>query len=386
MSIKKIQSTIGRHWHNIPGWRTNRKIVVFESDDWGSIRMPSRVVYEKLLKKGVRVDKLSFTKYDSLASEDDLSELFEVLSSVKDKNEAPAIFTANTVAANPDFEKIKNSDFNEYFYEPFTKTLKRYPNHKKSFQLWQEGIKTGVFHPQFHGREHLNVARWLKAIRKNIGNVRLAFENEMYDLSESGHIINENSFMDGLSFNDENELSYISHSIKEGLNLFENIFGYRSQSFIASCYIWDPKIEKTLAGNGIRFIQGGRYQKIPVPGSINKYGRKLHYLGQMNQNNQIYLVRNCFFEPSETGSKGLIEECIKRMKASFFWKKPAIISTHRLNYIGSIFPENRKTNLNLLNQLLLRIKKEFPEVEFFTSDQLGRLILNDFEKQFILAY
>lgn len=30
---------------NIPGWRTNRKIVVIESDDWGSIRMPSQEVY-----------------------------------------------------------------------------------------------------------------------------------------------------------------------------------------------------------------------------------------------------------------------------------------------------------------------------------------------------
>ena len=35
-------------FHNllsIPGWRTNRHIVVIESDDWGSIRMPSKEVY-----------------------------------------------------------------------------------------------------------------------------------------------------------------------------------------------------------------------------------------------------------------------------------------------------------------------------------------------------
>ena len=41
---------------NIPGWRTKRKIVVIESDDWGSIRMPSRDIYEKLLAEGYRVD------------------------------------------------------------------------------------------------------------------------------------------------------------------------------------------------------------------------------------------------------------------------------------------------------------------------------------------
>ncbi|HSV87895.1 MAG TPA: hypothetical protein VLH61_04575 [Bacteroidales bacterium] len=374
MKIKNIKSWAGRHWHNIPGWRTNRKIVVFESDDWGSIRMPSREVYESLLEKGIRVDKLSFLRYDSLASETDLTALFDVLSSVKDIHGNPAVFTANTVVANPDFEKIRANEFKEYRYEPFTTTLSRYPSHKNSFKLWQEGIGAGVFHPQFHGREHLNVARWLDALRQNSGDVRLAFEYGMYDLSESGHIITENSFMDALSYNNEHELENIKTSLKEGLGLFETLFGYKSKSFIASCYIWSPLIEKTLADCGVMYIQGGRVQKIPIPGSTNNYLKKLHYTGQKNEHNQTYLVRNCFFEPGETGAQGLIEDCIKRIRASFFWKKPAIIGTHRLNYIGSIFPENRDQNLNLLKQLLMRIIKEFPEVEFFTSDGLGDLI------------
>ena len=39
---------IKRHISNIPGWRTNRKLVVFESDDWGSIRMPDKKTFEKI--------------------------------------------------------------------------------------------------------------------------------------------------------------------------------------------------------------------------------------------------------------------------------------------------------------------------------------------------
>ena len=38
---------------NLPGWRTNRKIVVIESDDWGSIRMPSLTIFEKFALKGL---------------------------------------------------------------------------------------------------------------------------------------------------------------------------------------------------------------------------------------------------------------------------------------------------------------------------------------------
>jgi len=41
----KLEKALRKNLVNIPGWRTNRKIVVIESDDWGSVRMPSREVY-----------------------------------------------------------------------------------------------------------------------------------------------------------------------------------------------------------------------------------------------------------------------------------------------------------------------------------------------------
>ncbi|MDZ7634132.1 MAG: hypothetical protein U5L72_06700 [Bacteroidales bacterium] len=34
--------------------------------------------------------------------------------------------TANTLLANPDFEKIRETDFAKYHYEIFTDTYKRY--------------------------------------------------------------------------------------------------------------------------------------------------------------------------------------------------------------------------------------------------------------------
>ena len=120
-----LKQAIFHNLVNIPGWHTRRKIVVLESDDWGSIRMPSKEVFNKLKFEGFHPESDPYLKYDSLASENDLFELFEVLSSVKDKNGNTAIITANTVMANPDFKKIRESGFNTYFYEPFTETLKR---------------------------------------------------------------------------------------------------------------------------------------------------------------------------------------------------------------------------------------------------------------------
>lgn len=54
--LEKLRKTINRHYRNLSGWKTNRKIIVIESDDWGSIRMPSKEVYELFLSKGFPID------------------------------------------------------------------------------------------------------------------------------------------------------------------------------------------------------------------------------------------------------------------------------------------------------------------------------------------
>lgn len=97
--------------YNMIGWRTNRHLVVIESDDWGSIRTPSREVYDTFLREGVRVDNDAYCRYDGLATKEDLMRLFEVLQSVRDKNGRPAVLTANTLSENPVFDKIRESGF-----------------------------------------------------------------------------------------------------------------------------------------------------------------------------------------------------------------------------------------------------------------------------------
>lgn len=56
---------------NIPGWRTNRHIVVIESDDWGSIRMSSLENFERMLKAGMREDRNHYNTNDALESNTD---------------------------------------------------------------------------------------------------------------------------------------------------------------------------------------------------------------------------------------------------------------------------------------------------------------------------
>jgi len=74
-----LKEQLVKNYINARGWRTNKKYVIIESDDWGAIRMPSQEVYNKLLEHRIEVDKFSFDKYDALESEDDLKALFDTL-------------------------------------------------------------------------------------------------------------------------------------------------------------------------------------------------------------------------------------------------------------------------------------------------------------------
>lgn len=62
-----------------------RRIVVIESDDWGSIRVPSRKVYDTLMAEGYSMDKRPYERYDCLETDEDVKALSGVLLKYKDK-------------------------------------------------------------------------------------------------------------------------------------------------------------------------------------------------------------------------------------------------------------------------------------------------------------
>jgi hypothetical protein len=372
---QSFKQNLTRNLLNIPGWRTNRKIVVIESDDWGTIRVSSVNAYQQLLKHKYPVDECPYNSNDALESNEDLELLFETLSSIKDYKNNCAVLTANNIVANPDFEMIRAAGFQEYFYEPFTVTLQRYSAHERVEALYKEGIEKRLIMPQFHGREHVNTERWLKALQYGDKATLLAFDQSMFSVHAENKPVIVNEFMDSLDGDSVDALKGKATIIKEGLQLFKSIWGFHSKSFIAPCYIWDTALEPILAANGIQYIQGMINQLQPTTLSGYRYTIKRHYQGQRNKHGQRYLVRNAFFEPSANPDFDWVDDCMHRIEIAFRWNKPAIISSHRVNFIGFIREENRTKNLALLRQLLKKIIQRWPEVEFMSSDQLGDVIL-----------
>lgn len=371
--IQSLRKVLTSNYVCFRGWSTKRKIVVIESDDWGSIRMPSRAVYDQFMTKGVPANTHYFAKNDCLESNSDLELLFEVLSSNKDKNGQPAVITANAVVANPDFEKIAASNRKEYHYELITDTYNAYPNHDRVFDLWKkEGIGQNMLYPQFHGREHINVASWMKVINSDSPIENFAFENKTL---LGMRIPNEKPFgfnyMAAFEYFDKEQQLQIEEITADGLQIFEKLFGFKSKSFIASCGIQGTHIDSVLAANGVEFNQNGHQFRPDGKGGV-KADQK--FWGDTNEFNQTYWRRNATFEPSRAPHEDWVTKCMAEIDVAFRWGKPAVINSHRVNYSSGIFEENRDNSLRLLDALLKAIIKKWPEVEFMNSQQLGELV------------
>jgi hypothetical protein len=331
-------------------------------------------VYEKCLNAGYRVDQHPYEKYDSLASDEDLEMLLNLLVSYKDSHGNHPIITANVLTANPDFEKIRERDFMEYCSEPIIDTFKKYPKHANAFGLWEKGMINKVFFPQSHGKEHLNVSMFMNALQRGDQDARFGFDNNMPGSIPKQVKHGKNPYVEALKYDGETDKYRKLSRVQLGLSQFNELFKYKSESFIAPNYWWSPDFDEVVSGEGVRYYQGNRIMKEPFSG--DGYVCHKYKLGQENKYNQYYLVRNGYFEPSlfQSDISDPVSSCLRDISAAFRMKKPAILCSHRINYVGFIDERNRDQNLRYLQQLLGTIMKKWPDVEFMNSVQLGKLM------------
>lgn len=363
---------IRRHISNIPGWRTNRKLVVFESDDWGSVRMPDKKTFEKAKLSNLDLfngDSVTYNQLDALETELDITSLLQTLVKHKDKNNQHPIFTLLFNVCNPDFEKIKASNFREFYTEPITHTYQRF-NLTQTHDAWKNAIETGLINPQFHGREHLNVSVWLKDLQAGNEEVLKAFELGIWGFNNK-HPKNI-SYQAAFDFEDKDNLTYHESILANGLQQFENIFGTPATYFVPPNGPFNNSLCSTAAKNGIKIMSAAKRQQEPL-GNGN-YRLVKHRLGDVNEYKQVYITRNAIFEPSKKNTDW-VQTCLNDMQIAFTWHKPAVISTHRVNYVGGISNNNRENGLNALDNLLKTALMKWPDLEFISSVELANLMM-----------
>lgn len=369
--IDSLKLSLNLAFTNARGWKTDQKIVVIESDDWGSIRMPSKETYNKLLKKGIRVDKSLYDTIDALENRDDLNCLFDLLLNNATANTHP-IFTFNTVMQNPDFEKINTDKFEKFYGINLFESYKNYYGEDLE-PMWRTAIKEEIMIPQYHAREHLNAYLWLYDLRLGIKDTKNAFDLNFFGLKTKTSSKLRNHYLATYFSETNEEFNSVTIALKDGVKQFNDIFGFNSKTFIASNYIWPKQLEAELLKLNIDTIQGQIKQTSTIF-SKDKISYLRHYTGEKNEINQTYSVRNVIFEPYLDQTLNWAELALKQIDNAFFWKTPAIITSHRINYASHISVKNRDSSLRYLNALLKKINTKYPDVIFLSSNQLSELM------------
>ncbi|MCC5914786.1 MAG: hypothetical protein JJU46_10460 [Balneolaceae bacterium] len=372
---------------NTIGWRTSRKFIVFAVDDYGNVRLHSKGARKAMDEAGMKVYN-RFDAYDTLETREDLEALFETLGAVKDENGRHPVFTPFAVPCNIDFEAMRDNGYEDYQYELLTETYSKLsaidpPAYEGAWDLWKKGMRQGLMVPQFHGREHLNLKLFREKLQKRDPELITALENRSYTSISSGEYdtISPTAAFD---FDKREENRDFHDVIQTGLDAFEEVYGYRSNHFIAPRGQEHPDTHPMLLEGGISYIDTPLLKKEHQGGG--KYKTVFNYTGKVNSCGQHFIVRNVVFEPTDERGLDWVEFTLKQIEAAFRWNRPAVISSHRVNFCGHIEEENRKIGLAALRKLLLKVMERWPEVEFISSNELGDLISGRFRDSSTAMY
>ncbi len=361
---------IKTHLYNAKGWHTRRKIVVFESDDWGCLRVPPKDEFERLAKHIPSVRKNAFNRVDGLETQDDLERLFDLLGSFRDIHGNPAVLTANFVTCNPDYKAIKESGFEHFIVEDFPLAYSRTSGAEGNKELVSKGIADGCFFPQFHGREHVQAEAWLRDLFEGNERTRIGFDHHFFAFNRNEAA--SRSYLSAFDAANIDELAPVAERIRDGLDRFERLFGFRSRSVIAPQNTLHYDLFPVLAAAGVDIIQGARVNKqsaihVGDPRTVKRF------TGRITSEGQLDIARNVTFEPSASAADW-VEKALAEMAIAFAWGRPAVICTHRYNFMGGIEEANRDRGLRSMAELLKAIQKKWPSVEFMTTVGLADTI------------
>jgi hypothetical protein len=336
--------------------------------------LPNAAEIERLEKANVLPSaKEGYRRFDCLEQRADMEALFDLLRSFSDIHGNPARITFNTVMGNPDFEKIQQSGFQHYHFQHFFDSYVQY-NAEDCRDLWTAGRTARLIVPQFHAREHINVPAWMGDLQIERQDTRIAFENHYYCQIRSK--ISPISYLAAHWPECPDHLPEIEQITVDGLKLFEETFGFKSETFIACCYVMPEEVECLTAKHGVKLLQTQRRHRVPdVQRKTSHYTTR--YSGQKNRWGQTYSLRNVVFEPASDESLDWVDLAYRQIADAFRRRVPAVVSTHRVNFVGGRVLENRERTLRMLGALLRKVTQEFSDVEFISSDELLSAVLGD---------
>lgn len=304
------------------------KAVVLESDDWGLCAWAPDLQAFRVLSDLPVFRSPVGRRYggSTLERASDVKRIAGLLAELRGGDGFPPILQANTVMAAPDYARLDPPAFAcdemPIIGLPLTPSRWARPG------LWGEIVaarEAGVWWPELHGLHHLPERAWLGALRSGALDARRAFEQQSpvcdavvgsgeYDASEPREVRVRN--------------------LGRAVQRFQQLMGRPPESLCPPDYRADAFIEAEAGRLGIHALQGGPER----PGG--GWPRLRHYLERYRfpdvRGASFHLPPRIAFEPAvEDSAAALVglEGALRGVRAAWARSQPAIISTHRANYV-----------------------------------------------------
>lgn len=332
--------------------KTNQKIIVIESDDWGMERAKDEISLHKIIEK---YDKKNISRWttDALETIEDMNIMFDLFDNYKNKFKQNPKITANFITHN-----IDHSSPEKLIFKPFSEGYNFADN--TIFKKYTEGIEKGFFKPQLHGFCHFDTNLLAADFHSNDfqNNLKLGFATAKTTIKSHLSLYRAECF-------DNN----FEQNINQAAEIFKTVFGYYSASFIPPNYMYLNKLNPILYKNHIKSLQAAsHFVNKKGNNSINPYFRY--------KNEIFYSGRNARLDTHHDYNY-LADNCIKQIENAFLHQVPAIIDIHRVNFSGKYNPETRLKTIEELDKILKYLDKNHPESIFISSDELIATLKNE---------
>jgi hypothetical protein len=345
------------------------RAVVFESDDWGAcehVRNQEdaallQPILEKLTQEPVRLNS-------TLESPEDLQQLYQVLETARGCDGRPAVFTTFMCLGNPDYAAIAESDFHEYHDIGIDEGVPAGWERGDLIGKWREGVHRGVIAPEFHaGLHHTSPHLWLELLRSDgpqAQAARVLFEHNAY--------VQRQHLPEYHKMNAKAQHDWVHRAVQR----FERIFGFLPRAGVTSDAL--PMTEVIWSVNGLEIfcLKNSRNHRGEVVAYHTKPWNSQDIYCPMGAYNErldlIYLNRNVHMDGiAFTGKVQEISKLTTAISANWQRNEPAVINTHRGNYV-SLDSEKAALGRQALRELLVWLMQQ-NGVRFLTTAEVGQL-------------
>ncbi|TXK65571.1 hypothetical protein [Alkalisalibacterium limincola] len=177
-------------------------------------------------------------------------------------------------------------------------------------------------------------------------------------------------FTEAFAFHDVGELDSHARIIRDGLDVFARNWGFRSETFTPPAQTLHPSLFDVAGSAGVLAIDKPFRCTRPMGNGTSR--REFNCSGRQSGQGHVTVVRNVVFEPASERGYEPVAHAVQQVSAAFRWRRPAIISSHRVNFCGHLSESHRKNSLSALRALLSDIVQRWPDAEFVSVDHLVR--------------